>query len=121
MVCLHRPGCTVVQVYSLNGLEARLKNGVYKAMTDGRFSEGLRQVNALLHLVPLTVVETRREVDELKELLTIARCALAAQATTTLGRAPAHSWTDMSHRLEVQIQSARTVAALVRLLVWCHR
>lgn len=29
----------------------------------------------MLRLIPLTVVETRREVDELKELLTIARCA----------------------------------------------
>ncbi|KAK9804455.1 hypothetical protein WJX73_003595 [Symbiochloris irregularis] len=68
-----KPPTAPALVYSLNALEARLKGGVYKAMTDGRFSEGLRQVNALLHLVPLTVVDTRREVDELKELLTIAR------------------------------------------------
>ena len=65
-----------MQVYTLNSLEQRLKGGVYRLMTEGRFVEGLRQVNALLHVIPLTVVDSRREVDELKELLTIARCVL---------------------------------------------
>ena len=45
-------------------------------MTEGKFVEGLRQVNALLHCIPFTVVDSRREVDELKELLTIARWVL---------------------------------------------
>ena len=60
-------------MYTLAGLTERLK-AVYRAMTGGKFSEGLRLVNLLLLLIPLTVVDTRREVDELKELLTIARC-----------------------------------------------
>ena len=34
------------------------------------------QVTAMLHIIPLTVVESRREVDELKELITIARSPL---------------------------------------------
>ena len=62
------------QVFTLSSLADRLK-GVYKAMTEGKFAEGLRQVNVLLLLIPLTVVDTRREADELKELLTIARSA----------------------------------------------
>jgi len=53
-------------------LTERLK-GVYKSVTEGKFSEALRQVNTILHIIPLTVVDGRREVDELKELLSIAR------------------------------------------------
>ena len=48
---------------------------MYRSMTDGKFSEALRQVNALLAIIPLTVVATRHEVDELKELISIARSA----------------------------------------------
>lgn len=63
-----------VQPYSLAMLEERLKT-MYKSVTEGKFSEALRQVNVLLALIPLTIVDTRREVDELKELISIARCA----------------------------------------------
>ena len=48
---------------------------MYRSVTDGKFSEALRQVNALLAVIPLTVVATRHEVDELKELISIARSA----------------------------------------------
>lgn len=33
------------------------------------------QVDTLLALIPLTVVDSRREVDEVKELISIAKCA----------------------------------------------
>ena len=83
---------TLLQVYTLSSLAERLK-AVYRAMTGGKFTEGLRLVNALLLLIPLTVVDTRREVDELKELLTIARCtlwcAVAAASTILEGLASA--------------------------------
>ena len=59
-------------MFGLAHLTDRLK-GVYTAMTNGKFTEGLEKVKVLLLLIPLTVVDTRREVDELKELLTIAR------------------------------------------------
>ena len=48
---------------------------MYRAVTDGKFGEALRQVNMILAIVPLTVVNTRHEVDELKEVISIARCA----------------------------------------------
>ena len=51
---------------------------MYRSVTDGKFSEALRQVNALLAIIPLTVVATRHEVDELKELISIARSALTS-------------------------------------------
>ncbi len=63
-----------MQPYSLGMLEEKLK-AMYKSVTEGKFSEALRQVNVLLALIPLTIVDTRREVDELKELIAIARCA----------------------------------------------
>lgn len=62
------------QPYSLGVLEEKLK-AMYKCVTEGKFSEALRQVNVLLALIPLTIVDTRREVDEVKELISIARCA----------------------------------------------
>ena len=49
---------------------------IYKSVTDGKFSEALRLVHAILHIIPLTTVETRKEVDELKELIEIARYVL---------------------------------------------
>lgn len=61
-----------MQIYNLSMLEERLK-AMYRSVTEGRFSEALRQVNTILHIIPLTVVDSRREVDEVKELISIAR------------------------------------------------
>ena len=61
-----------LQVYTLSMLDERL-NAMYKSVTDGKFTDVLRQTNALLHMVALTVVDTRREVDELKDLLNIVK------------------------------------------------
>ena len=68
-----------VQPYTLSTLEERLK-GMYRSVTDGKFSEALRQVNAILAIIPLTMVATRHEVDELKELISIARSALSSHS-----------------------------------------
>jgi coatomer protein complex subunit alpha (xenin) len=62
------------QPYSLEMLEEKLK-GMYRTVTEGKFSDALRQVNTLLAVIPLTVVDSRREVDEIKELISIAKCA----------------------------------------------
>lgn len=53
-------------------LDERLA-AMYKSVTEGKFTDALRQVNTILHIIPLTVVDSRRGVDELKELLSIAR------------------------------------------------
>ena len=45
--------------YSLPLLESKLRS-MYKHVTEGKFSEGLRSADALLHLIPLTV---RREAE----------------------------------------------------------
>uniref|UniRef100_A0A0E0D5J6 Uncharacterized protein n=1 Tax=Oryza meridionalis TaxID=40149 RepID=A0A0E0D5J6_9ORYZ len=50
----------------------RLK-AAYKATTDGKFPEALRQFLSILHTIPLIVVDSRREVDEVKELIEIVR------------------------------------------------
>lgn len=47
----------------------------YKSVTEGKFNDALTRFNALLHIIPLLVVDTRREVDDVKELLGIAKCA----------------------------------------------
>lgn len=36
-------------------------------------SEALRLFNAILHIIPLLVVESRKEADEVRELVSIAR------------------------------------------------
>jgi len=61
-----------LQVYTLAQLEEQLKKA-YRTVTEGKFGEALRAFNAILHVIPLVVVDTRKEVDEVKELLSIAR------------------------------------------------
>lgn len=59
-------------VFDFSQLEEKLKAG-YKATTAGKFTEALRHFLSILHTIPLIVVETRREVDEVKELVVIVK------------------------------------------------
>ncbi|KAI3761230.1 hypothetical protein L1987_51642 [Smallanthus sonchifolius] len=59
-------------VFSFSQLEDKLKAG-YKATTAGKFTEALRLFMSVLHTIPLIVVESRREVDEVKELVIIVK------------------------------------------------
>ncbi|CAI0422907.1 unnamed protein product [Linum tenue] len=59
-------------VFSFSQLEEKLKAG-YKATTAGKFTEALKLFIGILHTIPLIVVETRREVDEVKELIIIVK------------------------------------------------
>ncbi|XP_010263850.1 PREDICTED: coatomer subunit alpha-1 [Nelumbo nucifera] len=59
-------------VFNFSQLEEKLKAG-YKATTAGKFTEALRLFLSILHTIPLIVVESRREVDEVKELIIIAK------------------------------------------------
>lgn len=57
---------------SLPQLEEQLK-GAYKLTTDGKFSDALRLFQGILHSITLLVVETRKEVEDVRELITVAR------------------------------------------------
>ena len=59
-------------VFSFSQSEEKLKAG-YKATTAGKFSDALRIFLGILHTIPLIVVESRREVDEVKELIVIVK------------------------------------------------
>ncbi|CAL9076488.1 unnamed protein product, partial [Musa acuminata var. zebrina] len=59
-------------VFKFSQMDEKLK-AAYRATTDGKFPEALRQFLSILHTIPLIVVESRREVDEVKELIEIAR------------------------------------------------
>ncbi|KAF6156180.1 hypothetical protein GIB67_007997 [Kingdonia uniflora] len=59
-------------VFNFAQLDEKLKAG-YKATTSGRFSEVLKIFLSILHAIPFIVVETRREVDDVKELIVIAK------------------------------------------------
>lgn len=59
-------------VFKFSQLEEKLKAG-YKATTSGKFTEALRLLLSILHTIPLIVVESRREVDEVKELIVIVK------------------------------------------------
>ena len=45
----------------------------YRATTDENFIEALRLFLTILHTIPVIVVDSRREVDEVKELIGIAK------------------------------------------------
>lgn len=53
-------------------LEEKLKSA-YKATTLGKLAEALRLFTTILHTIPLIVVESRREVDEVKEFILIVK------------------------------------------------
>mmetsp|Transcript_18514 Transcript_18514/g.51859 ORF Transcript_18514/g.51859 Transcript_18514/m.51859 type:complete len:1226 (-) Transcript_18514:342-4019(-) len=61
-----------VLIYSLPKLEDAVKKA-YKTVTEGKFSEAYKLFEQILHTIPMLVVESRKEVDEVKELLTIAK------------------------------------------------
>ncbi|KAJ0961936.1 hypothetical protein J5N97_029764 [Dioscorea zingiberensis] len=59
-------------VFKLSQLDEKLKTA-YRTTTEGKFPDALRQFLNILHTIPLIVVDSRREVDEVKELIEIAR------------------------------------------------
>ncbi|CAH9067833.1 unnamed protein product [Cuscuta epithymum] len=59
-------------VCNFSQLEEKLKGG-YRLTTQGKFSEALRNFVNILHTIPLVVVESRREVDEVKEVIAIVK------------------------------------------------
>ncbi|BAT94595.1 hypothetical protein LR48_Vigan588s001900 [Vigna angularis] len=58
--------------FKLSQLDEKLKAG-YKLTTAGKFSDALRTFVNILHTIPLIVVESRREVDDVKELIIIVK------------------------------------------------
>lgn len=58
--------------HSLDGVSDALKKA-YKLFTDGKFSAALQAFNQMLWTIPLVVVTSRKEVDEVKELISICR------------------------------------------------
>jgi len=65
-------------IYQLPKLEDTLRKA-YKMTTEGKFADALKSFKAIIHTIFCLVVDSRKEVDEVKELLTIARdyvCAL---------------------------------------------
>lgn len=53
-------------------MEEKLK-AAYKSTTAGKFTEALRLFLNILHTIPFVVVESRRDVDEVKDLVVIVR------------------------------------------------
>lgn len=53
-------------------LEEKLKAG-YNATSAGKFTDALKFFLSILHTIPLIVVDSRREVDEVKELIVIVK------------------------------------------------
>ena len=59
-------------IYSMAELEDRLGRS-YRMVTEGKFSDALKSFTSILLAIPLLIVDSRKEADEVKELLTIAR------------------------------------------------
>ncbi|XP_072962023.1 coatomer subunit alpha-1-like [Typha angustifolia] len=59
-------------VFKFSQMDDQLR-AAYRATTEGKFPEALRQFLNILHTIPLIVVDSRSEVDEVKELIEIAR------------------------------------------------
>ncbi|PWA72470.1 coatomer subunit alpha-3 [Artemisia annua] len=59
-------------VFNFSQLKEKLEAGK-KATTTGKFTEALRLFLSILHTIPLIVVESRSEVDKVKELIFIVK------------------------------------------------
>ncbi|ERM96351.1 coatomer subunit alpha-1 [Amborella trichopoda] len=59
-------------VYRFSMLDDKLRSA-YKATTEGKFTEALRLFLNILHIIPVVVVDSRRDADEVKELIVIAK------------------------------------------------
>ncbi|GBF89236.1 coatomer subunit alpha [Raphidocelis subcapitata] len=67
-----QPPSAPALLFSLARLEDDLK-AAYKLVTEGKFSDALRAFQAMLRTIPLLVVESRKEVDDAKELVVVCR------------------------------------------------
>lgn len=65
-------GCTLLRITRCLPLEVDASPAALAETRPPR-SEALRLFNAILHIIPLLVVESRKEADEVRELVTIAR------------------------------------------------
>jgi coatomer subunit alpha len=63
---------TPVTPFKMPAMETALR-AAYKSVTDGKFQEAKDGFQNILVTLPLVTVETRRQVDEVKELVSIAR------------------------------------------------
>ena len=59
-------------VFRFSLLDEKLRLA-YRATTDGKFSEALSLFLTILHTIPVIVVDSRRKVDEVKELIGIGK------------------------------------------------
>ncbi|PKA61099.1 Coatomer subunit alpha-1 [Apostasia shenzhenica] len=59
-------------IFKFSQMDEKLK-AAYRATTEGKFPEALRLFLNILHTIPLLVVDSRREVDEVKQLIEIAK------------------------------------------------
>lgn len=66
-----------MQAFSLDGVSEQLKKA-YKLFTEGKFTNALQGFNQVLWTIPMVVVDSRKEVDDVKELITICRQAYKA-------------------------------------------
>lgn len=62
----------LLQAFSLDAVSEQLKKA-YRLFTEGKFTNALQGFNQVLWTIPMVVVDSRKEVDELKELITICR------------------------------------------------
>lgn len=87
-----QPPTSPALLYSLSHLEEQLK-AAYKLVTEGKFSDALKLFLRMLQVIPLMVVETRKEVDE---VCTGSSCLLAMDHDYECNdqrQLPVHSYT----------------------------
>ena len=95
---------------------------LYKLVTDGKFADGLKTADALLAVVPLTVVASRAEADEVREVVAIAReynlglrCELERKAVAEAD--PKRAAELAAYFTHARLQPAHTVLALRAAMV----
>ncbi|KAN0034721.1 hypothetical protein ACTFIV_001253 [Dictyostelium citrinum] len=130
---LQRKSAAPYITYGLSHLIERLKTNAYKSTTEGKFNDALSHFTYILHTIIFCSVDSKQEVNELKDLINICReyilgikielqrkeLSTGAQKDSTLGRQAelaayfTHCNLDPSH-LILSLRSAMNCAYKVK-------
>ncbi|KFK22306.1 hypothetical protein AALP_AAs67200U000200 [Arabis alpina] len=111
-------------VFEFSQLEERLQSG-YKATTAGKFKEAVRIFLSILHTIPLVVVESSTEVDEVKEMITIVKeYVLGLQMELTrkeMQNDPVRQQELAAYFTHCDLQTSHLRLALVNAMKLCYK
>lgn len=105
-------------LFGLPQLEEQLK-AAYRLVTEGKFADALRVFTTMLCVIPLTVVDTRKEVDEVRRML-IMLCLPPAHSCQLHAWMHTHTHTHTPSSLSHQVKELVTICREYAIAMRCE-